>query len=68
MFGRRSQGIIHETFSLLTGNDFFSSPEPKAQVSFSDKNLSVVVHVVVVVVVVVFVINFSHFQLLLQNH
>ena len=38
---------------------FFSSPEPKAQVSFSDQNLSVVVDIVV---------NFSHFCLLLQNH
>ena len=37
----------------------FSSPEPKAQVSFSDHNLSVVLIVVV---------NFSHFHLLLQNH
>ena len=41
---------------------FFSSPEPKTPVSFSDQNLSVVVVVVVVVV------NFSHFHLLLQNH
>ena len=37
----------------------FSSPEPKAQVSFSDHNLPVVVVVVV---------NFSHFHLLLQNY
>lgn len=35
----------------------FSSPEPKALVSFSNANLSVVV-----------VINFSNFYLLLQNH
>ena len=40
---------------------FFSSPELKAQVSFSDQNLSVVVVAVVVVV------NFSYFHLLLQN-
>ena len=33
-----------------------SSPEPKARLSFSDQNLSVVV------------VNFSHFHLLLQNH
>ena len=41
---------------------FFSS-SPKAQVSFYDKNLSVVVLICFVVV-----INFSHFHLLLQNH
>ena len=35
---------------------YFSSPESKAQVSFSDQNWSVVV-----------VVNFSHFHLL-QNH
>ena len=40
----------------------FSSPEPKAQVSFSYQNLSVVRRSVVVVV------NFLHFHLLLQNH
>ena len=40
----------------------FSSPELKAQVSFSNQNLFVVVIVVGVVV------NFSHFHLLLQNH
>ena len=40
---------------------FFSSPEPKTQVSFSDQNSSVAVVVVVVV-------NFSHFHVLLQNH
>ena len=39
----------------------FSSPEPKAQVSFSDHNLSIVVVVIVVV-------NFSHFHLLLVDH
>ena len=38
---------------------FFCSPEPKAQVSFSDQNLSVGIVVVV---------NFSHFHLLLQNY
>ena len=41
---------------------FFCLPKLKAQVSFSDQNLSVVI-----VVVVVVVINFSHFHLLLQN-
>ena len=40
--------------------EYFSSPEPQAQVSFSDHNLSVVV--------VIAVVNFSHFHLLLQNH
>ena len=43
---------------------FLSSPEPKAQVSFSDQNLSASV----VVVVVVAVVNFSYFHVLLQNH
>ena len=39
-----------------------SSPEPKAHVSFSDQNMSVVVVVVVFVVVVIF----SHFHHILQ--
>ena len=38
---------------------FFNSPEPKAQVSFSDHNVSFVVFILV--------INFKHF-LLLHNH
>ena len=39
----------------------FSSPEPKAQMSFSNQNCPLSVVVVVVV-------NFSNFHLLLQNH
>ena len=39
----------------------FSSPEPKAQVSFSDE-------ICPLSVVVVVVVNFSDFHLLLQNH
>ena len=42
----------------------FSSPDPEAQVSFSDQ----ICPLSVVVVVGIFVINFSHFHLLLQNH
>ena len=45
-------------------SDVFSSPEPKAQVSYLIK----ICPLSVVVVVVVIVINFSHFRLLLQNH
>ena len=45
----------------------FSSPKPKAQVSFSDQNLSIVRHRCCLVVVVI-VVNYSHFHLLLQNH
>ena len=52
---------IHKVFILLH-QAVFSSPKPKAQVSFSDQNLSVVV------VVIVLVVNFSYFHLLLQNH
>ena len=37
---------------------FISSPEPKVQVSYSDRLLSVVC----------LSVNFSHFRLLLQNH
>ena len=39
----------------------FSSPETKAQVSFSEHNLSVVV-------VDVIVVDFSHFHLFIKNH
>ena len=50
---------LEETIQFkLKGHTVFSSPEPKAQMSFSDQNLSVVVVVVV---------NFSHFHLL-ENH
>ena len=44
-----------------TGN-VFSSPEPKAQVGFSDQNLTSARCVIVIVVVVVVVANFSHFH------
>ena len=45
------------TFYFTIFSIYFSSPEPKAQMSFSDQNLSIVV-----------VVNFSHFHILLQNH
>ena len=48
--------------SLLFSTLFFSSPELKAQVSFSDRLLSVVSPSVRPSV------NFSHFHLLLKNH
>ena len=48
---------INLDFLLFNVSVLFSSPEPKAQVSFSDQNLSIVV-----------VVNFSHFHLLLLNH
>ena len=48
---------------LLNGKlNVFSSPEPKAQVSFSDKNLSVVVYVVVIAVVVSVGVNLFTFS------
>ena len=43
-------------FAFIYMNLIFSSPKPKAQMNFSDQNLSVVV------------VNFSHFHLVLQNH
>ena len=46
----------------------FSSPELKAQVSILIKICPLSVVVVVVVVLVGVVVNFSHFNLLLQNH
>ena len=54
---------VKKVLAELIPRMVFSSPEPKAQVSFSDQNLSVVVVVIVDVVVI-----FSHFHLLLQNH
>ena len=47
---------------------FFSSPEPKAQVSYSDQNCLLSVVFVVIVVAVFVVINFLHFHVLLHNH
>ena len=49
-----SLGNVIKGNTITTGS--FSSPELKAQVSFSDLNLSVVV------------VNFSCFNLLFQNH
>ena len=46
-----------------------SSPEPKAQLSYSDKkNSPLSVFVVVINAVVVVVVNISHVHLLLWNH
>ena len=59
--------LVSQVIKVAYGPLVFSSPEPNAQVSFSDQNSSIVCrrwHVVVVVVVV----NFSHFHLLLRNH
>ena len=62
----RDQGnltrVIHDSILKDRENNFFSSPELKAQVSFSDHLLSVVCLSVCPSV------NFSHFHLLLQNH
>ena len=62
-----NQSSISESKTL--DYDIFSSPEPKAQVSFSDQNLSVIVFGVIVHGIGIgVVLNFSHFHLLLQNH
>ena len=55
---------FHAKQFMIVRSDFilFISPESKAQVSFSDQNLSLSVNVVGIV------INFSHFHTLLQNH
>ena len=61
--GRTNPWITCPTLGTNSLNvlEFFSPTELKAQVSFSNQNLSVVVVVVVGV-------NFSHFHLLPQNH
>ena len=68
-----NQCIVYSHAIILSENLYhefsFSSPEPKAQVSFFDRNLSVVRRRRrCSVVVVVIVVNFAHSLLLLQNH
>ena len=64
LFKRRYYAFLKGVISpFMHETSTFSSPELKAQVSFSDQNCPVSVVIVVVVGV-----NFSHFHLLLQNH
>ena len=59
--GKKQNYFLRKTFIA-----FFSSPELKAQVSFSDHLSSVVC--LSVCLSVRLSVNFSHFHLLLQNH
>ena len=58
MYNIERSDLIERISKLNSKFLLFSSPEPKAQVSFSDQ----------FVLSVVIVENFSHFHLLLQNH